>query len=96
MDFNLSLRRAIKTGKVVLGQNSVEKVIAENKAELVIVAKNAPAKVRAIINAADNLPLYEFNGSSRQPGKACGREHMISVLATVDAGEPDILSLKRA
>ncbi|HJK34901.1 MAG TPA: ribosomal L7Ae/L30e/S12e/Gadd45 family protein, partial [Methanocorpusculum sp.] len=51
MDFNLSLRRAIKTGKVVLGQNSVEKVIAENKAELVIVAKNAPAKVRAIINA---------------------------------------------
>ncbi|HJK13177.1 MAG TPA: ribosomal L7Ae/L30e/S12e/Gadd45 family protein, partial [Methanocorpusculum sp.] len=62
MDFNLSLRRAIKTGKVVLGQNSVEKVIAENKAELVIVAKNAPAKVRAIINAADNLPLYEFNG----------------------------------
>lgn len=96
MDFNLSLRRAIKTGKVVLGQNSVEKVIAENKAELVIVAKNAPAKVRAIINAADNLSLYEFNGSSRQLGKECGRDHMISVLAIVDAGESDILSLKRA
>ena len=96
MDFNLSLRRAIKTGKVVLGKNSVEKVIAENKAELVIVAKNAPAKVRAIINAADNLPLYEFNGSSSQLGKECGRDHMISVLAIVDAGESDILSLKRA
>ena len=96
MDFNLSLRRAIKTGKVVLGQNSVEKVIAENKAELVIVAKNEPAKVRAIIKAADNHPLYEFNGSSRQLGKECGRDHMISVLAIVDAGESDILSLKRA
>ena len=91
MDFNLSLRRAIKTGKVVLGQNSVEKVIAENKAELVIVAKNAPAKVRAIINAADNLPLYEFNGSSRPLGKACDSDHMHRVLATVDASEPDIL-----
>lgn len=96
MDFNLSLRRAIKTGKVVLGQNSVEKVVAENKAELVIVASNAPAQVRAIIAAAENLPLYEFNGSSRQLGKECGRDHMISVLAIVDAGESDILSLKRA
>lgn len=95
MDFNLSLRRAIKTGKVVLGQNSVEKVVAENKAELVIIAKNAPAKVREIIAAAENLPLYEFSGSSRQLGKECGRDHMISVLAIVDAGESDILSLKR-
>ena len=70
--------------------------MAENKAELVIVAKNAPSKVRAIIYAADNLPLYEFTGSSRQLGKECGRDHMISVLAIVDAGESDILSLKRA
>lgn len=96
MDFNLSLRRAIKTGKVVLGQNSVEKVIAENKAELVIVAKNAPEKVRTVLTASENLPLYEFDGSSRQLGKECGRDHMVSVLAIVDAGESDILSLKRA
>ena len=96
MDFNLSLRRAIKTGEVVLGQNSVTKIVAENKAELVIVAKNAPAKVREMIAAAESLPLYEFNGSSRQLGKECGRDHMISVLAVVDAGESDILSLKRA
>ena len=96
MDFNVSVRREIKTGNVVLGQNRVEKVIAENKAELDIVAKNAPQKVRESINAADNLPLYEFNGSSRQLGKECGRDHMISVLAIVDAGESDILSLKRA
>lgn len=96
MDFNLSLRRAIKTGRVVLGQNSVEKVIAENKAELVIVAKNAPAKIRAVLTTSENLPLYEFDGSSRQLGKECGRDHMISVLAIVDAGESEILSLKRA
>jgi large subunit ribosomal protein L30e len=96
MDFNLSLRRAIKTGKVVLGQNSVEKIVAENKAELIIVAKNVPTKVQRMIAAVENLPLYEFNGSSRQLGKECGRDHMISVLAIVDAGESDILSLKRA
>ncbi|HJJ28279.1 MAG TPA: 50S ribosomal protein L30e [Methanocorpusculum sp.] len=92
MDFNLSLRRAIKTGKVVLGQNSVEKAI--NDAKLVIVAANAPEKVRAVIAAKENLPLYEFEGSSRQLGKECGRDHMVSVLAVLDAGESDILSLK--
>ena len=94
MDFNLSLKRAMKTGNVALGQNTVEKVVAENKAQLVIVAKNAPAKIRAIIAGAENLSVYEFNGSSRQLGKDIGRDHMVSILAIVDAGESDILSLK--
>lgn len=84
----------MKTGNVALGQNTVEKVVAENKAQLVIVAKNAPAKVRAIIAGAENLSVYEFNGSSRQLGKEIGRDHMVSILAIVDAGESNILSLK--
>lgn len=94
MDFNLSLRRAMKTGQVILGQNSVEKIIAENKAELVIIAKNAPAQVRAFLAENESVSLYEFKGSSRQLGKECGRDHMVSVLAIVHAGESDILSLK--
>ena len=94
MDFNLSLKRAMKTGNVALGQNTVEKVVAENKAQLVIIAKNAPAKVREIIAGAENLSVYEFNGSSRQLGKEIGRDHMVSILAVVDAGESGILSLK--
>ena len=93
MDFNLSLRRAIKTGNVVLGNNSVEKIAAEKKAKLVIVAANAPEKVRAMLAKAEDLKIYEFAGSSRQLGKECGRDHMISVLAVVDAGDSDILSL---
>lgn len=93
MDFNLSLRRAIKTGNVVLGNNSVAKVAAEKKAKLVIVAANAPEKVRAMLAQAADLKIYEFAGSSRQLGKECGRDHMISVLAVVDAGDSDILSL---
>jgi large subunit ribosomal protein L30e len=96
MDFNLSLRRAMKTGEVKLGQNSVEKIIAENKAKLVIIAKNAPVQVREMLADKENIPLYEFNGSSRQLGKECGRDHMISILAVIDAGESDILSLKSA
>lgn len=93
MDFNLSLRRAIKTGNVVLGNNSVTKIAAEKKAKLVIVAANAPEKVRTMLAQAADLKIYEFAGSSRQLGKECGRDHMISVLAVIDAGDSDILSL---
>ncbi len=84
----------MKTGSVVLGQNTVEKILAENKAQLVIVAKNAPAKVREILGKAENVSVYEFNGSSRQLGKECGRDHMVSILAVIEAGESDILTLK--
>lgn len=93
MDFNLSLRRAIKTGDVKLGCNTVEKIVAEKKAKLVIVAANAPEKVVAMLAKAEDLKVYKFSGSSRQLGKECGRDHMISVLAVLDAGESDILSL---
>jgi len=93
MDFNLSLRRAIKTGDVKLGFNTVEKIVAEKKAKLVIIAENAPEKVVSTIAKADGLKVYKFAGSSRQLGKECGRDHMISVLAILDAGESDILSL---
>jgi len=84
----------MQTGNVVLGHNTVAKIVAENKAKLVIVAANAPEKVQAMVAANQNLPVYKFAGSSRQLGKECGRDHMISILAIVDAGESDILSLK--
>ena len=42
MDFNASLRRAIKTGNVILGQNNTEKCIKEGKAQMVVVAANCP------------------------------------------------------
>ena len=46
MDFNASLRRAIKTGNVILGQNNTEKCIKEGKAQMVVVAGNCPAALQ--------------------------------------------------
>jgi len=42
MDFNASLRKAVKTGTVFLGQNKTQECIEEGKAKLVVVAKTAP------------------------------------------------------
>jgi len=96
MDFNASLRRAIKTGNVILGQHETQKSIKEGKAQIVVVAQNCPEKFRTQLKSYQNLFIHIFEGSSVALGKACGKPFMVSTLAVVDPGESDILSLKRA
>ncbi|HUU76429.1 MAG TPA: 50S ribosomal protein L30e [Methanoregulaceae archaeon] len=96
MDFNASLRRAIKTGDVLLGQNKTEQCIQDGKAQIVVIAKNCPKNFKEMITAKEDLFVYTFDGSSVQLGKACGKPFMVSALAIVDPGESDILNLKRA
>jgi large subunit ribosomal protein L30e len=96
MDFNISLRRAIKTGNVILGQNQTEQCINEGRAQMVVVAENCPEKFRESLSSREGLFLYTYEGSSVQLGKACGKPFMVSALAVVDPGESDLLNLKRA
>jgi len=96
MDFNVSLRRAIKTGEVILGQNKTEQCINEGRAQLVVLAKNCPEKFReSLASQTTDLFVYTFEGSGVQLGKACGKPFMVSALAVVSPGESDIISLKR-
>jgi len=96
MDFNASLRRAIKTGKVLLGQNVTMQSIESGSAQMVVVARNCPENFRDMLKSKENLFVHTFDGSSVQLGKACGKPFMVSALVVVDPGESDILSLKRA
>jgi large subunit ribosomal protein L30e len=96
MDFNASLRRAMKTGTVLLGQNSTQVCMTEGKAQMVVVAENCPPEYKHQITTQENVFVYTFGGTSVALGKACGKPFMVSALAIVDPGESDILSLKRA
>lgn len=96
MDFNASLRRAIRTGTVILGQNETEQCIKEGKAQVVVIAQNCPEKFRKQIEGEKDLFVHTFEGSSLALGKACGKPFLVSALAIVNPGESDILSLKRA
>lgn len=96
MDFNASLRRAMKTGTVLLGQNSTSTCMNEGKAQMVVVAENCPPLYKQQIMSQEHVFIYTFRGSSVALGKACGKPFMVSALAIVDPGESDILSLKRA
>ncbi|MDD3934184.1 50S ribosomal protein L30e [Methanoculleus sp. UBA303] len=94
MDFNASLRKAVKTGTVFLGQNKTRECIEEGKAKLVVVAKNSPESVKTLVNETD-IPVFVYDGSSVQLGKACGRPYVVSTLAVVEPGESDILNAAR-
>ncbi len=96
MDFNLSLRRALKTGKVFLGQNSTRTCIADGKARLVVVAANCPGDFRKYLETVKNVPVHVYAGSGVQLGMACGKPFLVSALAVAEPGESDILSLARA
>ena len=95
MDFESSLRRAIKTGSVVSGQKSTKECIENKTAKMVVVAKNCPEEYVEYLSDKSDVFIYTYDGSSVMLGKACGRPHMVSALAVVDAGESDIMSLKK-
>ncbi|MCK9298400.1 50S ribosomal protein L30e [Methanoculleus sp. YWC-01] len=94
MDFNASLRKAVKTGTVFLGRNKTQESIEEGKAKLVVVARNSPESVKNLVNEID-VPVYVYEGSSVQLGKACGMPYVVSALAVVEPGESDILNAAR-
>jgi large subunit ribosomal protein L30e len=79
---------------VFLGQNKTRECIEEGKAKLVVVAKNSPESVKNLVKEIDT-PVYVFEGSSVQLGKACGMPYVVSALAVVEPGESDILSAAR-
>jgi large subunit ribosomal protein L30e len=96
MDFNDSLKRALKTGSVILGPNNTEKCINDGRARMIILAGNCAKDVKTKIIANENLFIHTFEGSSAALGRACGKPFAVSTLAIVNPGESDILSFKRA
>jgi large subunit ribosomal protein L30e len=96
MDFNVSLRRALKTGKVFLGQNSTRACITEGKAKLVVVAQNCPGDFKKFLETVKGVPVHVYAGSGVQLGMACGKPFLVSALAVAEPGESDILGLARS
>jgi large subunit ribosomal protein L30e len=95
MDFETSLRRAVKTGRVLVGQNSTKQTVLEGNAQMVVIAQNCPKEFTSFVQGKDVF-TYTYEGSGVQLGKACGKPFMVSALAVVDAGESDIMNLMRA
>lgn len=94
MDLNLSLRKAIDTGEVVLGTQEVLRAVEKRKAKLVVTARNPPpGVVERLQQEASPPPLFLFPGTNRDLGVACGKPFSVGLLAVLDPGDSDVLSL---
>jgi len=57
MDFNDSLRRALKTGSVILGPNNTKKCVNDGRAQMIILAGNCAKDLKTKIIATR---IYSF------------------------------------
>jgi len=96
MDLRFQIRRAMETGKVLLGYRESEKSLLNGRAKLIILASNAPEQERLRIQhlaKVGNVPIYVFPGTSIELGQTCGKPFTVSVLAVEDAGDSRILEI---
>ena len=96
MDVAFELRKALETGKVVIGSNKSVKLAKIGGAKLIIVAKNTPKEVKDDIYyyaKLSNIPVYEYEGTSVELGTVLGKPFVVASLAVVDPGESNILAL---
>lgn len=96
MDINKEIRQVVDTGKVILGRDKSLKAIRLGEAKLVIVASNCPSEVLVDIKrygGLANIPVHIFGRDSAELGVACGKPFLVNVLAVLEPGNSNILSL---
>ncbi|MCX8200070.1 MAG: 50S ribosomal protein L30e [Candidatus Micrarchaeota archaeon] len=96
MDVQKAIRMAVDTGEVLLGKNEAQRSLHTGKCKLVVLAQNLPADLKLTIQKKARLagvPYYVFEGTSSDLGGLCGKPYPISVMAIIDEGDSEILSL---
>lgn len=95
MNVNEEIKRAVESGKVVLGTDRSLKLLRAGKVKMVIVASNCPARVRKEVEYLSKLfdiPLLRYPGTSVELGTAVGRPFSVNVCSVLDPGNSNILS----
>jgi len=86
--------RAIKTGTVLMGSNSVLSAVANGRVRAVVVASNyqgqALERLKELCSFSET-PLLVYPKSSVQLGRISGRGHPVAMLGIRTPGESQIL-----
>ncbi|MDI6883543.1 MAG: 50S ribosomal protein L30e [Hadesarchaea archaeon] len=96
MELSKEIGQAVSTGKVAMGAARSIKTLKRGQAKLVIAASNCEPNLLADIKhyaALANVPVHIFDGTSQELGLACGKPFLVSILAVVESGSSNILSI---
>jgi large subunit ribosomal protein L30e len=83
-DLTKIIQSAIKSNKIIIGYRESIKFIKTNSPKMIIIAKDAPEKIRKEIE--DNAKIFEievkiFEGSCKDLGTICGKPFPVTTLA---------------
>ncbi|MGM0405568.1 MAG: 50S ribosomal protein L30e [Thermoplasmatota archaeon] len=92
MDINREIRLAVNTGETSLGVKEAKKNIEDDKAKMLIVAKNCP-EPKFKEQEYEGVPIYQFKGNNHELGSTAGKPFTVSSITVMDPGESEVLSL---
>jgi large subunit ribosomal protein L30e len=90
-----AVRLAVESGKVEFGSRSAIRALLTGESKAVIIAKNAPKILKEDTRKyghLSNIPVIDFDGSSRELGSVCGKPFPVLMLAVYEEGVSPILS----
>ncbi len=96
IDVNKQLQIAVKTGKLSFGVKEATDAARLAKAKLIILTANCPEPDNSNIRQyaqQSSVPIYNYQGTSRDLGSACNKPHVIAALAVKEPGDSEILKL---
>ena len=96
MDPAVEIRRAVETGRVIIGSRQTLKFLKLGKGKLIIVASNCPPELRKAVEYYSKLTgvkLYVFPGKSVDLGIAVGKPYPICLMNVLDPGDSQVLGL---
>ncbi|MEM4598850.1 MAG: 50S ribosomal protein L30e [Candidatus Diapherotrites archaeon] len=98
MDVGVEIRRAVDSGKVLIGYRECEKNVLKGIGRLLIVSKQFEnkkiEKLKHIANVA-GIPFMQFEGSPAELGAICGRPHTVSTMLVLEEGKSKIVEIHK-
>jgi len=95
MDIAREIRKAMDTGKVILGTNKSLKALKNGDAKLIIYSSNCESESRDDLDyysKLGNVPTVEYRGTGVDLGMVCGKPFVVSMIAILSPGDSMILS----
>jgi len=90
------MKRAISTGKVLLGSRSILREVRLGRAELVMISSNCPQNLKEKVMrlaGLSKIPVIQHSKTGVDLGTLCGKPFIVSGIVIKDTGDSRILSL---
>ncbi|MBN1786129.1 MAG: 50S ribosomal protein L30e [Candidatus Methanofastidiosa archaeon] len=95
MDIAREIRKAMETGKVIIGTDKSLVALKTGDAKIIIYANNCKKESKDDLDyysKLGNVPTLAYKGTGVDLGMVCGKPFVVSMIAVLSPGESMILS----